>query len=84
MAELFFVCCEDIQDMEYSTALHSLMSIFATGFRNGSITIDKTVRMQLVEWFVSQLAFIRSIFPGFLNDICVDKEELSILQATFC
>lgn len=84
IAELFFVCCEDIQDMEYSTALHSLMSIFATGIRNGNITIDETVRMQLVEWFVSQPLFIQSIFPEFMNDICIDKGELSILQAAYC
>lgn len=84
IAELFFVCCEDIQDMEYSTALRSLMSIFATGIRNGSIIIDETVRMQLIEWFVSQPAFIRSVFPEFINGIEADGGDLSILQAAYC
>ncbi len=84
IAELFFVCCEDIQDMEYSTALRSLMSIFATGIRNGSIIIDETVRMQLIEWFVSQPTFIQSIFPEFMNGIGADKGDLSILQVAYC
>lgn len=84
IAELFFVCCEDIQDMEYSTALRSLMSIFVTGISNGIIIIDETVRMQLIEWFVSQPAFIRSIFPEFMDGIGADEGDLSILQAAYC
>lgn len=84
IAELFFVCCEDIQDMEYTTALRSLMSIFAAGIRNGNIIIDETVRIQLLEWFVSQPAFIQSIFPEFINGIGSDKEDLSILQVACC
>lgn len=84
IAELFFVCCEDIQDMEYSTALRSLMSIFTTGIRNGSVIIDETVRMQLIEWFVSQPAFIQSIFPEFMNGIGRDEGDLSILQVAYC
>ena len=84
IAELFFVCCEDIQDMEYTTAPRSLMSIFATGIRNGNIMIDETVRMRLIGWVVSQPAFIQSIFPGFINDIGVDQGDLSILQTAYC
>lgn len=84
IAELFFVCCEDIQDMELSTALRSLMSIFATGIRNGSITIDETVRMQLIGWFVSQPAFIQAIFPEFIWDIGVGEGDASILSAAYC
>ena len=84
IAELFFVCCEDIQDMELGTALRGLMSIFATGVKNGSIIIDETVRIQLMEWFVSQPAFIRAIFPEFIGDIGADDEEASILSAAYC
>ena len=84
IAELFFVCCEDIQDMEYSTALRSLMCIFATGVRNGDITINETVRMQLIEWFVSQPAFIQSIFPEFMSGIEADQGDLSILSVVYC
>ncbi len=81
IAELFFVSCEDIQDMELSTALRSLMSIFAAGIRNGSITIDETVRVQLIEWFVSQPTFIQAIFPEFIWVIDVN---VSTLSAAYC
>lgn len=84
IAELFFVCCEDIQDMEYTTALQSLMTIFVTGIRNGRIIIDETVRMQLIGWFVSQPAFIQSIFPGFMSGIAQDEGDLSILPVEYC
>jgi len=70
--------------MEYSTALRRLMSIFTTGIRNGNIIIDETVRMQLIEWFVSQPGFIQSVFTEFMNGIGIDKEDLSILQAAYC
>lgn len=84
IAELFFVCCEDIQDMELSRALCSLMSIFVTGIRNGSITIDETVRTQLIGWFVSQPAFIQAIFPEFIVDIGIDDGDTSVLSAVYC
>lgn len=84
IAELFFVCCEDIQDMEFTTALRSLMSIFVTGIRDGSITIDETIRVQLIGWFVSQPAFIQSIFPEFMDRIGADEGDTSILSVEYC
>lgn len=68
ICELFYVCCDDIQDMELSSALKHLLSIFAKGIRDGSITIDETIRIQLVAWFVSQPKFIQALFPAFLDD----------------
>lgn len=84
IAELFFVCCEDIQDMELSAALRSLMAIFSTGVRNGSIIIDEPVRIQLIEWFVSQPAFIQAIFPEFIWDIGADDGDVAVLTAAYC
>ncbi|MCI9359144.1 MAG: hypothetical protein HFH59_16995 [Lachnospiraceae bacterium] len=84
IAELFFVCCEDIQDMELTAALRSLMSIFTTGIQNGRISIDETVRIQLIEWFVSQPAFIQSVFPEFVKYIGADEAEYAVLAATYC
>jgi hypothetical protein len=40
--------------------------------------------MQLIEWFVSQPAFIQSIFPEFMNGIGADEGDLSILQVAYC
>ncbi len=68
ICELFYVCCDDIQDMELSSALKHLLSIFVKGIRDGSITIDETIRIQLVAWFVSQPKFIQALFPSFLGD----------------
>ena len=63
--EIFYVCCDDIQDMEYSTALKQLTAIFVNGIKNGTITIAKEVKCQLMNWFVSQPAFIRELCPDF-------------------
>jgi len=60
------------------------MSIFATGIRNGSITIDETVRVQFIEWFVSQSAFIQAIFPEFIWVIDVDDGDVGTLSAAYC
>ncbi len=84
IAELFFVCCEDIQDMELSTALRSFVSVFGIGIRNGSITIDETVRIHLIGWFVSQQAFIQAMFPEFICDIDADDGDMPTLSAAYC
>ncbi len=68
ICELFYVCCDDIQDMELSCALKHLLSIFVKGIRDGSVTIDESIRIQLVAWFVSQPKFIQALFPAFLDD----------------
>ena len=34
ICELFYVCCDDIQDMEFSTALKQLLEIFNKSPRN--------------------------------------------------
>lgn len=84
IAKLFFVCCEDIQNMDFTTALRNLMSIFTTGLRTGNISIDETIRIQLIGWFVSQPAFIPSIFPEFSEYIGVDEGHCAVLKAEYC
>ncbi len=68
ICELFYVCCDDIQNMELSCALKHLLSIFVKGIRDGAVTIDEPIRIQLVAWFVSQPKFIQALFPAFLDD----------------
>ena len=65
LCEIFYVCCDDIQDMELSTALKQLMSIFVNGIKNGAITISKEIKRQLVDWFVSLPSFIKALCPDF-------------------
>lgn len=54
ICELFYVCCEDIQDIELSTAMKQLLKILCDGIKNRAITITKEIKTQLTNWFVSQ------------------------------
>ena len=63
ICELFYVCCDDIQDMELSTALKQLLEILVNGIKNRAVTVSKEVKSQLINWFVSQPAFIKALCP---------------------
>ena len=65
ICELFYVCCDDIQDMELSTALKQLLEILVNGVKNQMITITSEIKSQLINWFVSQPAFIQALCPNF-------------------
>ena len=65
ICELFYVCCDDIQDMELSTALKQLLEILVNGLKNQMITITSEIKSQLINWFVSQPAFIQALCPDF-------------------
>lgn len=69
ICELFYVCCDDIQDIELSTALGSLLKILCDGIRNRAITITNEVKMQLINWFVSQPTFIKALYPDFMWEV---------------
>lgn len=69
ICELFYVCCDDIQDIELSTALGSLLKILCDGIRNRAITITSEVKTQLINWFVSQPAFIKALYPDFMWEV---------------
>ena len=61
LGEIFFFCYDDVRDIELSDALKSLVSIMADGLSNGTITMDETVRIKILDWYVSQPAFVQSI-----------------------
>ena len=65
ICELFYVCCDDIQDMELSTALKQLLEILVNSLGNQMITITSEIKSQLISWFVSQPAFIQALCPNF-------------------
>ncbi len=69
ICELFYVCCDDIQDIELSTALEQLLKILSDGIRNHAITITNEVKMQLINWIVSQPAFIKALYPDFVWEV---------------
>lgn len=60
--ELFFMFCDDIQDMELTTALQSLMGLFleqlnAVGFKKSIV-----IKNQLQQWIDCQASFIKALF----------------------
>jgi hypothetical protein len=63
ICERFYVCCDDIQDIELSNALKQLLEILVNGVKNRVVTISKEVKSQLINWFVSQPTFIQALCP---------------------
>ena len=61
LGEIFFYCYDDVRDIELSDALKKLVSIMADGIANGAIAMDESVRIELLDWYLSQPAFIQSI-----------------------
>ncbi len=83
VCELFFVCCDDIRDIELSDALERLLAIFLDGLNNGTVQITESVRKELLNWYVSQPMFIQKLCYQSMVDsemIAVDHNvgELSI------
>ena len=64
--ELFFMFCEDIQDMDLTDALQSLMALFVEHISTLSADITACVKSKVTEWMNSQAAFIQALF----KDIC--------------
>ena len=60
--ELFLMYCDDIQDMDLTTALESLMGLFIE-YVNTEVVIKKdTLKSQLIQWIDSQSMFIKALF----------------------
>ncbi len=69
ICELLYVCCDDIQDIELSTALKQLLKILCDGIKNRAINITKEAKTQLINWFVSQPSFIQALYPEFMWEV---------------
>jgi hypothetical protein len=63
--ELFFICCDDIQDMDLITALQNLIN-FVLDWANEvkSVSVNM-VKNQLQQWISRQAAFIKALFSNF-------------------
>lgn len=63
--ELFFTCCDDIQDMDLITALQNLIN-FVLDWANEvkSVSVNM-VKNQLQQWISRQAAFIKALFSNF-------------------
>lgn len=60
--ELFFMFCDDIQDMDLTSALQSLMSLFVEHILTLSADITSIIKCKVSEWIASQAAFIQALF----------------------
>ena len=62
--ELFFMFCEDIQDMDLTNALQSLMALFVEHMSALSADITSVLKSKVTEWIASQAAFIQALFKN--------------------
>ncbi len=63
--ELFFMFCEDIQDMDLTTALQSLMALFVEQISKFSADFTSFIKSKVTEWIRSQASFIQDLFVDF-------------------
>lgn len=63
--ELFFRCCEDIQDMDLILALQNLMSLMINLVNGIESVSTEIVKNQLQQWIGQQAAFIKTLFSDF-------------------
>lgn len=54
--------CENIQDMELSTALQSLIGLFIEQLNQPVHLESETIKNQLRQWINSQASFIKALF----------------------
>ena len=60
--ELFFMFCDDIQDMDLTSSLQSLMALFVEHILTLSADITSIIKCKVSEWIASQAAFIQALF----------------------
>ena len=63
--ELFYMFCDDIQDMDLTNALQSLMALFVDTAAKISTEITELVKSKVTDWIMSQALFIQALFRDF-------------------
>ena len=64
--ELFFMLCDDIQDMDFTNALQGLLSLFTDIVAMVSADITELIKSKVTNWIKSQPLFIQALF----RDLC--------------
>lgn len=64
--ELFFMLCDDIQDMDLTNALQGLLSLFTDIAAMVSADITELIKSKVTNWMKSQPLFIQALF----RDLC--------------
>lgn len=60
--ELFFMLCDDIQDMDFTNALQGLLSLFTDIAAIVSADITELIKSKVTNWMKSQPLFIQALF----------------------
>ena len=60
--ELFFMFCDDIQDIDLTNALQSLMALCVEHIGALSADITSFIKSKVTEWMMSQASFIKDLF----------------------
>ncbi len=60
--ELFFMFCDDIQDMDLTTALQGLIFLFTDMAAMASADITDILKNKVSNWMASQPLFIQALF----------------------
>ena len=60
--ELFFMLCDDIQDVNLASALQILMVLFVEQFGALSADITACIKSKVTDWIKSQASFIQAMF----------------------
>ena len=60
--ELFYMFCDDIQDMDLTNALQSLMALFVEHISSLSADITSVIKCKVSEWIGTQASFIQALF----------------------
>jgi len=64
--ELFYMFCDDIQDITLSNALQSLMALLVENLELSTSDIISVIKCKLLLWISSQPAFVQGLFPVLL------------------
>ena len=75
LGELFYATFDEVRDIEMADALNSLLSILASGLKDGDIQIGERTRKELLQWYISQPQFIRSICEQSMMEASLLYEE---------
>ena len=60
--ELFFMFCDDIQDMDFTNALQGLLSLFTDIASSVPADITELIKSKVTNWMKSQPSFIQALF----------------------
>lgn len=64
--ELFFQMCDDVRDIDFKTALQSLVSLFVDFTNIKDIIEVNSIKCQLQQWINQQASYIKALFV----DLC--------------